>query len=343
MAIPTIIDPYCLTLTLLITIAYQLLFFSIAFALKFDKLTDFAGGTNFALLSILTLSLSASHQPPSARQLVASLFLIAWALRLSGFLLFRVLKTGKDDRFDDKREHFFRFLGFWIFQMIWVWTCSLPVVILNSPTVQQFADQGAFGSGLDIAGVVIFSVGFVMESVSDVQRYLFRAKGDKSAVCDKGFFYVSRHPNYFGEIIVQLAIYLIAISPAANGYVTGSARSALYGTVVSPIMITMLLMFLSGLPLSERPGAKKRYEAGTNWEAYQRYLQRTSILIPFPPQLYERVPTILKRTIFLEFPMYVFDPAKHSDASKAHRTAEEGRTVGNRESGDGLVGEGRGQ
>jgi len=135
------------------------------------------------------------------------------------------------------------------------------------------------------------------------------------------------------------AIYLIAISPAANGFVTGSARSALYGTVVSPILITALLMFLSGLPLSERSGAKKRYEAGTNWEAYERYLQRTSILIPFPPQLYERLPTFVKRTILLEFPLYVFDPAKHSDANNAHRSAEEGRIAdgATRESGDGLV------
>ncbi|KAK0632087.1 oxidoreductase-like protein [Immersiella caudata] len=333
-----IIDPYYLTITLLFTVAYQLLFFSIAFTLKFDKLTDFAGGTNFALLSILTLSLSSPIHTPTARQLVASLFLIVWSLRLSSFLLFRVLKTGKDDRFDDKRDHFFRFLGFWVFQMIWVWVCSMPVTVLNSPAVQErFAQQGAFGSGLDIAGCVLFGVGFVMESVSDVQRYLFRKRVDsRTAVCDGGFFYVSRHPNYFGEIAAQLGIYLIAISPAANGYVTGSARSALYGTVVSPVLITMLLMFLSGLPLSERPGAKKRYEAGTNWEAYERYLKRTSILIPFPPQLYERVPVFLKRTIFLEFPMYVFDPAKHSEVNK-QRSAEEGGAGENRESGDGLV------
>lgn len=337
-----IIDPYFLTLTLLVTIVYQLLFFSIAYTLRFDKLTDFAGGTNFALLSILTLSLSTrTTNPPAARQLVASLFLIVWSLRLSGFLFFRVLKTGKDDRFDDKRDHFFKFLGFWVFQMIWVWTCSLPVTVLNSPAVQGFKDQGGFGSGLDIAGVVLFAVGFVMESVSDVQRYLFRKNGDRGAVCDKGFWGWSRHPNYFGEITVQLAIYLICISPAANGYVTGPARDALYGTVVSPIMITALLMFLSGLPLSERPGAKKRYEAGNNWEAYERYLRRTSILIPLPPQLYERMPTFLKRTIFLEFPMYVFDPAKHSDVNRAGRAAEEGRrTDENRGSGDGLVNDG---
>ncbi len=133
---------------------------------------------------------------------MASLFIMVWGLRLSGFLLFRVLKTGKDDRFDDKRDKFFPFLGFWVFQMLWVWVVSLPVTVLNSPNVQQYP-QHAFGTGRDIAGVVLFAIGFVMESVSDVQRYLFRTHHDRSAVCDTGFFYVSRHPNYFGEIIIQ--------------------------------------------------------------------------------------------------------------------------------------------
>lgn len=109
------------------------------------------------------------------------------------------------------------------------------------------------------------------------------------------------------------AIYMIAVSAAADGYVTGAAYNALYATIVGPFLLTFLLMFVSGLPLSERPGARKRYEAGQNWEAYARYLRRTSILIPFPPQLYGRLPTMVKRTIFLEFPMYVFDPTKHSD------------------------------
>lgn len=86
-------------------------------------------------------------------------------------------------------------------------------------------------------------------------------------------------------------------------------------------------MFLSGLPLQERPGAKKRYEKGIKWPEYERYLGRTSILIPFPPQLYQKMPTIVKRTIFLEFPIYVFDPAKHADQSKVQaENAEEGRS-----------------
>lgn len=107
-----VIDAYYLTPTLLITIAYQLFFFSIAFTLHFDTLTDFAGGTNFILLSILTLSLSENRSQP--RNIVVSLFLMLWAARLSGFLLFRILKTGKDDRFDDKRNKFWSFLGFWV-------------------------------------------------------------------------------------------------------------------------------------------------------------------------------------------------------------------------------------
>jgi hypothetical protein len=131
---------------------------------------------------------------------------------------------------------------------------------------------------------------------------------------------------------------MIAVAPAAYGYVTGQAYKALYSTILGAIFLTVLLMFVSGLTLQERPGAKKRYESSNNWEAYERYLRRTSILIPFPPQLYEPLPTIIKRTIFLEFPIYVFDPAKHSDQSKQARDAEEGR-ASERSNGDQLLGE----
>lgn len=216
-----ILDNYYLSLTLLVTIAYQLFFFAIAFSLKFDKLTDFAGGTNFVLLAILTLALSS---PANTRQLVASLFLAAWGLRLSGFLLFRILKTGTDSRFDDKRDHFFRFLGFWVFQMLWVWICSLPVTVLNSPAVQAFP-QPAFGTGRDVAGVVLYAVGLVVETVSDAQRYRFRTRNDRSAVCDGGLFYVSRHPNYFGEIVVQFGAYL---SPPSDSMKTNNSPSHLH-------------------------------------------------------------------------------------------------------------------
>ncbi|KAI9701642.1 MAG: hypothetical protein M1820_006413 [Bogoriella megaspora] len=285
------LDNYYLAITLLITVGYQLFFFAIAFSFKFDKLTDFAGGTNFAVLAIITLSFSGND---NARQIVASLFIMIWALRLSGFLLFRILKTGKDDRFDDKRDKFFPFLGFWVFQMIWVWTVSLPVTVLNSPNVTKYP-QHSFGTGRDIAGIVLYSIGLFMETVSDAQKYRFKSKNQERGA---------------------LAIYMICVSPAADGYVGGQAYNALYATILGPFFLTILLMFVSGLPLQERPGAKKRYEKGINWEGYANYLNRTSILIPFPPQIYERVPVMLKRTIFLEFPFYVFDPAKHAEQPK---------------------------
>ena len=104
-----VLDNYYLAITLLVTIGYQLIGFSIAFSFKFDKLTDFMGGTNFVWLAILTLAMSGTT---NARQIVTSIFIMLWGTRLSGFLLFRILKTGKDDRFDDKRDKFFPFLGF---------------------------------------------------------------------------------------------------------------------------------------------------------------------------------------------------------------------------------------
>jgi steroid 5-alpha reductase family enzyme len=111
------------------------------------------------------------------RNIVVSLFVMGWGLRLSGFLLFRILKTGKDDRFDDKRNHFFKFLGFWVFQMVWVWTVSLPVTILNSPNVSYLPNKGGgsdFKTATDIIGVIFFGIGFIAEAVADIQKVFYQ-------------------------------------------------------------------------------------------------------------------------------------------------------------------------
>lgn len=87
--------------------------------------------------------------------------------------------------------------------MLWVWIVSLPVTILNSPNVTKFI-QPDFDTGCDIVGCIMFAIGFLLESVSDVQKYRFRSNPDnKGKVCDVGFFAWSRHPNYFGEILIQ--------------------------------------------------------------------------------------------------------------------------------------------
>jgi steroid 5-alpha reductase family enzyme len=324
-----VLDDYYLSITLLVTIAYQLIAFSIAFSLKFYKITDFAGGTNFILLSILSLGFSSS---PNARQIIASLFLALWAARLSGFLLFRILKTGKDDRFDDKRDKFFPFLGFFVFQMIWVWVVSMPVVLLNSPKVNAYP-QESFGTANDIIGVIGWAMGIGLESVADTQKYRFRMNSaNKGKVCDKGAWAFSRHPNYAAEILTQFAIYTMCVTPCSYHDVpSGSGPyAALYASIVGPIFLTVLLLFVSGLTLQERPAAKKRYEKagpeGQEWLDYKRYTERTSILIPMPQAVYAPLPTFIKRTLLLEWPMYRFDPAKHADMDKVRENrAEEGR------------------
>jgi len=360
-----VLDNYYLAITLLITIAYQLVGFSIAFTLKFDKLTDFMGGTNFILLAVITLSMSGTT---NARQIIVSVFIMVWAARLSGFLLYRILKTGKDDRFDDKRDKFFPFLGFWVFQMLWVWIVSLPVTILNSPNILQYP-QPKFGKATDIIGIILYAFAFGIEAVSDVQKYRFK-QSDVSkrpgAVCDAGLWRWSRHPNYFGEIMVQvcksqigacspsryqilannvLAIFIIAVTPASYHTIPSSsgAYAALYGSIVGWVFLASLLLFVSGLPLQERPSAKKRYEKGEGWPEYQKYLRETSILFPMPRSVWRNMPTWVKRTAGFEWPIYVFDPTKHADHNKVReRDAEEGRqsdqlgSASNRDSAEAL-------
>lgn len=189
----------------------------------------------------------------------------------------------------------------------------------------------------------MFAVGFLVEAVADVQKYRFRCDPkNKGATCDVGLFAWSRHPNYFGEIAVQFAIFTLAISPSAYGYIpSGSGPyAAQYASIVGAVFLTLLLLFVSGLTLQERPGAKKKYDKdgpdGEGWTRHKAWLDSTSILIPLPPGLWIRLPTVVKRTVGFEWPIYVFDPEKHVDKADLQRRQEqEGRE--REESQDGLV------
>lgn len=101
-----------------------------------------------------------------------------WSARLGGFLFFRVLKTGKDGRFDEMRQHFLRFAGFWVFQLFWCWTVSLPLTILNSPKVSDPVGGGGnvkFGTAGDIIGLIMWVIGFGIEALSDQQKWNFKS------------------------------------------------------------------------------------------------------------------------------------------------------------------------
>lgn len=86
---------------------------------------------------------------------------------------------------------------------IQVWTVSMPVTVLNSPIVNRYP-QPAFNKATDILAVIGFGIGIIMETVSDIQKYKFKQNHkERGAVCNKGFFAWSRHPNYFAEILIQ--------------------------------------------------------------------------------------------------------------------------------------------
>jgi len=316
-----ILDKYYLAITILITTAYQLLGFFIAWTFQFDKITDFTGGSNFFILAILTLCVGDTFH---TRNIVASVLVMIWASRLAGFLLFRVLKTGKDARFDDIRIHFFKFLGFWVGQILWVWIVSLPVTILNSPGVSDTSKGGSnptFGTGRDIAGIILWALGWIIESVADLQKYRFKAsKPSRDRPPDFGLWSWSRHPPYFGEIMCWWGIWVLCLSPSTNGGLTGGPNRAQYATIISPIFTTILLFFGSGIPTAEKPTAERYYLLSNApstkelypqaWERYKAYLYSTSILIPFPPSLYRPLPVWIKCSIFLDFPVFTFDENK---------------------------------
>lgn len=293
-----------LWITALITVCYQMSFFFIAYFNKFDKVTDLAGGSNFAINAIVALTVAGVY---SSKQVVAAVCVVVWAVRLSTFLFIRVLKAGEDNRFDEMRENFFSFLGFWIFQILWVYICGFPVVFLCSTQRPQ-----EFSTATDIAGLVLFVIGFLSEAVSDQQKFYYRFNtlpqfkrenpGKAVPVFRDGLWHYSRQPNYFGEILLWWGIFLMSLDHNAN-----SGFSVSYVGLISPIFITLLLLFLSGIPLSEK-GSQKRYlGANASQESkdmYLEYRKTTSVLIPLPNSLYGALPLWFKRIFLFELPIY---------------------------------------
>ncbi|XP_014502498.1 uncharacterized protein LOC106762888 isoform X1 [Vigna radiata var. radiata] len=279
----TIIDSHFLAFTALVTIGYQFLFFVITALLKFDKVTDFAGSTNFIIIAVLTLVIKGSWY---FRQIILTLFVGIWGIRLAFFLLFRILQWGEDRRFDEMRNNLGRLAIFWIFQAVWVWTVSLPVTLVNA------SDRNPFLHVVDIIGWILWAVGFIVEGTADQQKLNFkRSSQNRGKWCNVGVWKYSRHPNYFGEILLWWGIF-VASTPVLEG--------AEWLVIIGPIFLTLLLLFVSGIPLLEDSADKKF----GNVDGYRIYKTRTSPLIPLPPSVYGNLPAWFKTALLLEFPFY---------------------------------------
>ncbi|XP_039127854.1 uncharacterized protein LOC120263941 isoform X2 [Dioscorea cayenensis subsp. rotundata] len=279
----TLLDSHFLAFTALVTVGYQLVFFIITALLKFDKVTDFAGSTNFIILSILTLAIKGTWH---FRQIVLTVLVVIWGFRLGLFLLMRILQWGEDRRFDEMRNNLGKLAVFWMFQAVWVWTVSLPVTVVNAsnrnPSVQA----------RDIIGWIMWSIGITIEATADQQKLIFKnSPVNKGKWCNVGVWRYCRHPNYFGEILLWWGIF-VASTPVLHG--------AEWLVIFGPVFLTLLLLFVSGVPLLEE-SADKRYGG---IEEYRLYKNTTSPLVPLPPAIYEGLPLWFKRVFLFEFPLY---------------------------------------
>lgn len=278
-----VIDSHYLAITAIVTVGYQFIFFVITALFKFDQVTDFAGSTNFVILAVLTLLLKGTWH---YRQIVLTVLVVVWGLRLGLFLLMRILQWGEDRRFDDMRENIGKLVVFWIFQAVWVWTVSLPVTFVNA------SNGGRLFQPADVIGWTMWVAGFLIEATADQQKLSFKkCPENKGKWCDVGVWKYSRHPNYFGEMLLWWGLYVASL-PVLKGLE--------YLVIIGPVFLTLLLLFVSGIPLLEESADKKYGNLG----AYRHYKKTTSPLILLPRGVYGYLPIWCKSVFLFEFPLY---------------------------------------
>ena len=217
-----------------------------------------------ALSYISTITLAAYLHPLlDLRGLIICVLISIWAVRLGSFLFMRIKRAGQDRRFIESKTRFWQFLYIWTMGGAWVFiTMAAGLAAITSMTQRPL---GIFA----IAGVFLWLVGFSIEVVADRQKTKFRQLPENADhFITSGLWAYSRHPNYFGEILLWLGITVIAL-PTLVGWQ--------YMTLISPIFVALLLIKVSGVRLLEADG-KDRWGSDPN---YQYYVNNTPVLVPF--------------------------------------------------------------
>lgn len=250
---------------LLVAIAFllQWLAFIPAYIWQTEKFFDITGSASYIIVAGLALVLSPVRD---ARSGLLFILVVVWAVRLGIYLLLRVLRSGKDARFDDIKPSIPRFLMTWTLQGLWI-SLTLAAVLAAMTTFVR-SPLGL----VSYIGVGLWSLGMAVEAVADIQKSRFRSdSANKDAFIQTGLWSWSRHPNYFGEIVLWMGMAVIAV-PVLRGWQ--------WITLISPVFVTLLLTRVSGIPMLERRSDKK-WGGQDGYEAYKR---RTSVLVPWPPR-----------------------------------------------------------
>lgn len=234
-----------------------------AYLYQTERYFDFTGSASFIAAVLIALLL---HPDPSALQILIACLIGVWAARLGWFLFDRIRKAGKDQRFDEIKTQFWRFLLTWTLGGTWVFMTLAAALVILTESEQRSVD------GFVLAGVALWIVGFAVELVADAQKSRFRADTANSGrFINSGLWSWSRHPNYFGEILLWVGIAVTAL-PSLSGWQ--------WLTLISPLFVVLLLTRVSGIPLLEKQGRERWGEEAE----YQHYVATTSVLIPLPPK-----------------------------------------------------------
>lgn len=250
---------------LIVAIAFliQIVVFVPSFLRQTEHFYDLTGSLTYILMTVLAVTLA---RPLDTRSALLAGLVMVWAGRLGTFLFRRVRRSGKDNRFDELKPSFVRFLNVWIIQGLWITlTAGAAWAAITS------AERAPIDT-LTVVGIIVWALGFGIEVIADLQKSRFRAVPEnKGRFIHTGLWSWSRHPNYFGEITLWLGVALIAL-PALSGWQLV--------TLISPVFVFLLITRVSGVPLLEKH-ADETWGGQADYEAYKA---RTSVLVPLPPK-----------------------------------------------------------
>eukprot|EP00392_Amoebophrya_sp_AT5.2_P001780 g1785.t1 len=293
-----------------VTAVIQFCGFLHGYAFQTEVFYDALGGLNslaFVVLAFVLRSPDAILKDP--RTLAISTLFALSRLWLLSFLAWRARERKGDGRFDKLKPFFFTFLLVWVMQAIWCYAVALPLLVLDG-IVESVPLEAS-----DYAGISLFACGLLAEVHSDVIKARWVQAGRPGGFCTRGLWYYSRHPNYFGEILMWWSAWALTLAPAVRHPDAFGKFAAL--AVLSPAVTTFLLTCVSGVPLAEGKHLERYQKYNPQFADYRR---RTSCLVPMPPSVYERIPRVLQRVFLCKWTMYEYPGGDASGRSKRGRS-----------------------